>query len=61
MICSFFLSASKGKGKSKKLTVDPDMAEGIVDIVGTKDKMEKVVENMNQDFAAKIPARINAG
>ena len=56
-----FLIAPKGKSKAKKPSIDADSAEGIVNFDNLQNRMEDALSELSQNFAAKIPARINSG
>ncbi|XP_065054543.1 ribosome-recycling factor, mitochondrial-like isoform X2 [Rhopilema esculentum] len=53
--------AQKSKSKGKKLSLAMDDAEGIVDLHNLQQRMEEVLEEMNQDLATKVPLRITTG
>lgn len=53
--------APKGKSKAKKPSIDAESAEGIVNFDNLQNRMEDALSELSQNFAAKIPARINSG
>jgi len=59
--CLLAKKAQKTKSKTKKLALNEEEAEGIVDLKNLKQKMEDVLEEMSEELAAKVPLRITSG